>query len=190
MRNKAEAALNLSDTIRGEYFFTYHVQRLLFLAISPAGKLIHNLTVTSAEQAIRAVFLMKKAAKELAWNFHKPCGQCCGRWIIHIFLIIFTQSVPAAIFGLAVGLFPFLGLAVSLLAFTVTFSSAGQSAWITAVGLPSIASPADTEDQPAPSAANLDQQQMSMPPFLQSVGGCSRRKGCVRSFRLLAVALP
>jgi hypothetical protein len=30
---------------------------------------------------------------------------------------------------------------------------------------------------------------MDMPPFLQSVGGCSKKKVSVRSFRLLAVAL-
>jgi hypothetical protein len=87
--------------------------------------LIHNLTVTSAEKTIGAIFLMKNAAPEPAWNSHSPCGQDCGRWIIHVFLIVFAQAIPAAILGLAVSLFPFLGLAIPSLGFTVIFPAAG-----------------------------------------------------------------
>jgi hypothetical protein len=65
--------------------------------------------------------------------------------------------MPTAIFGLAVGLFPFIGLAVPSLCLTVIFSFSGNPAWITAVGLPSEASSANTENQLTPSAANLDQ---------------------------------
>jgi len=87
--------------------------------------MIHNLTVTSAKKAIRAVFLIKNAAKEPDRNSHSPCGQDCGRWIIHVFLIVFAQAIPAAILGLAVSLFPFLGSAIPSLGFTVIFSAAG-----------------------------------------------------------------
>jgi len=125
MWNKAKAAINFSDTIRSEYFFANHVHTSLFLTVSPAGKLIHNPTATSAKKATGTLFRPKIAAKMPACDSHKPCGWYCGRWVIHVFLIIYTQSMPAAILGLAVGLFPFIGSAVASLSFTVTFSSAG-----------------------------------------------------------------
>ena len=65
--------------------------------------------------------------------------------------------MPAAIFGFAVGFFPFIALAILSLRFTVGFLSCGHPAWITAVSLPPEARPAYTENQPAPAAANLDQ---------------------------------
>jgi hypothetical protein len=61
-------------------------------------------------------------------------------------LIIFAQAMPAAIFGLAVGFFPFRGSAISSLRLTVIFSFPGQPAWIAAVSLSPEASPADTEN--------------------------------------------
>jgi hypothetical protein len=67
--------------------------------------------------------------------------------------------MPAAIFGFAVGLFPFIGLAVPSLCLAVIFSFSGCPTCIAAVSLPPEASPADTENQSAPSAPNLDQQQ-------------------------------
>jgi hypothetical protein len=72
-------------------------------------------------------------------------------------LIIFTQTMPATIFGFAMGFFTFIGLAIPSLGFTVIFSFSRDPAWITAVGLSPEASPADTESQPTPSAVNLDQ---------------------------------
>jgi hypothetical protein len=72
-------------------------------------------------------------------------------------LIVFAQAIPAAIFGFAVGFFTFLGSAIPSLCLAAISSFAGQSAQIAAVSLPSEASPADTENQPAPSAVNLDQ---------------------------------
>jgi len=72
-------------------------------------------------------------------------------------LIVFAQAIPAAIFGFAVGFFTFLGSAIPSLRFTVIFSFPGQPAWIAAISLSPEASPAETEYQPAPSAANLDQ---------------------------------
>jgi TctA family transporter len=65
--------------------------------------------------------------------------------------------MPAAIFGIAVGFFPFISSAILSLRFTVRFLSRSHPAWITAVSLSPEARPADTENQPAPSAANLDQ---------------------------------
>jgi hypothetical protein len=65
--------------------------------------------------------------------------------------------MPAAIFGFAVGLFPFIGLAVPSLCLAVIFSFSSDPAWITAVGLPSKAASADTENQLTPSTANLNQ---------------------------------
>jgi hypothetical protein len=72
-------------------------------------------------------------------------------------LIIFAQTMPASIFGFAVGFFTFVGLAIPSLRFTVIFSFPGNPARVTAVSLAPETSPADTEDQSAPSAANLDQ---------------------------------
>jgi hypothetical protein len=72
-------------------------------------------------------------------------------------LIFFAQAMPAAIFGFAVGFFTFIGSAIPSLRFTVIFSFSGYPACIAAVSLSPEASPADTENQPAPSAANLDQ---------------------------------
>ena len=65
--------------------------------------------------------------------------------------------MAAAIFGFAVVFFPFSRLAVSSLGSTVIFSFSSDPALITAVSLSPEASPADTENQPAPSAANFDQ---------------------------------
>jgi len=65
--------------------------------------------------------------------------------------------VPAAIFGFAMGFFTFIGSAIPSLGFTVIFSFSRDPAWITAVSLSPEASPADTENQPTPSAVNLDQ---------------------------------
>jgi len=65
--------------------------------------------------------------------------------------------MPAAIFGFAVVFFPFISIAILSLGFTVIISLCDYPAWITAVSLSPEASPADTENQPAPSAANLDQ---------------------------------
>jgi hypothetical protein len=72
-------------------------------------------------------------------------------------LIIFAQTMPAAIFGFAVGFFTFVGLAIPPLCFTVIFSFPGNPARIAAVSLAPEASPADTEDQAAPPTAYLDQ---------------------------------
>jgi len=74
-------------------------------------------------------------------------------------LIIFAQAMAATIFGFAVGFFTFVGLAIPSLRFTVIFSFSGNPARIAAVSLSPEASPADTENQAAPPAANLDQQQ-------------------------------
>jgi hypothetical protein len=74
-------------------------------------------------------------------------------------LIIFAQTMPATIFSFAVGFFTFVGLAIPPLRFTVIFSFPGNPARVTAVNLSPEASPADTENQSAPSAINLDQQQ-------------------------------
>jgi len=65
--------------------------------------------------------------------------------------------MPAAIFGFAMGFFTFIGSPIPSLGFTVIFSFSRDSAWITAVSLSPEASPADTKNQPAPSAVNLDQ---------------------------------
>jgi len=65
--------------------------------------------------------------------------------------------MPATIFGFAMGFFTFIGSAIPPLRFTVIFSFSRDPAWITAVNLSPEASPADTEGQPTPSAANLDQ---------------------------------
>jgi len=67
--------------------------------------------------------------------------------------------MPATIFGFTVGFFTFVGSAIPSLRFTVTFSFPGNPARIAAVSLSPEASPADTENQTAPSAMNLDQQQ-------------------------------
>jgi hypothetical protein len=67
--------------------------------------------------------------------------------------------MPAAVFGFAVGFFTFVGSAIPSLRFTVIFSFSGCPTCIAAVSLPPEASPADTENQSAPSAPNLDQQQ-------------------------------
>jgi len=74
-------------------------------------------------------------------------------------LIIFAQAMPAAIFGFAVGFFTFVGSAIPSLRFTVIFSFTSNPARVAAVSLSPKASPADTENQTAPSAVNLDQQQ-------------------------------
>jgi len=71
-------------------------------------------------------------------------------------LIFFAQAMPAAIFGFAVVFFPFISIAILFLRFTVGFLSRGYPAWITAVSLSPEARPADTENQPAPSAPDLD----------------------------------
>jgi len=65
--------------------------------------------------------------------------------------------MPATIFAFAVGFFTFVGLAIPPLRFTVIFSFPGNPARVTAISLSPEASPADTENQSAPSAANLDQ---------------------------------
>jgi hypothetical protein len=65
--------------------------------------------------------------------------------------------MPAAIFGFTVIFLTFIGLAVPSLCLTVIFSFSSDPAWITTVGLPSEAASADTENQVAPSATNLDQ---------------------------------
>jgi hypothetical protein len=67
--------------------------------------------------------------------------------------------MPAPVFGFAVGFFPFISIAILSLGFTVIFSFSSDSARITAVSLPSEATPADTENQPTPSAMNLYQQE-------------------------------
>jgi len=72
-------------------------------------------------------------------------------------LIVFAQAMPAAIFGFAMSFFTFIGSAIPSLGFTVIFSFSRNPAWITAVSLSPEASPADTESQPTPAAANLDQ---------------------------------
>jgi hypothetical protein len=74
-------------------------------------------------------------------------------------LIIFTQTMPAAIFGVTVGFFTFVGLAIPPLRFTVIFSFPGNPAQVAAVSLAPETSPADTKNQAAPPTANLDQQQ-------------------------------
>jgi len=60
-------------------------------------------------------------------------------------------------------LFAFSGSAVFSLRLSVVFSFPGQPAWVAAVSLPSEAGSADTEYQPAPSAANFDQEQNGHP---------------------------
>jgi hypothetical protein len=72
-------------------------------------------------------------------------------------LVFFVQAMPTAIFGFAMGFFPFIGLAIPSLGFTVIFSFSSDPAWIAAVGLSSKAASAETENQFTPSAANLDQ---------------------------------
>jgi hypothetical protein len=74
-------------------------------------------------------------------------------------LIVFAQAMPAAIFSFSVGFFPFIGLTVPSLGFTVIFSFSSDPAWIATVSLSPEASSADTESQPAPSTVNLHQQQ-------------------------------
>jgi hypothetical protein len=67
--------------------------------------------------------------------------------------------VTAAVFGFAVGFFTFVSSAIPSLRFAVIFSFSGNPARIAAVSLSSKTSPADTENQTAPPATNLDQQQ-------------------------------
>jgi hypothetical protein len=67
--------------------------------------------------------------------------------------------MPATVFGFTVGFFTFGGSAIPSLCFTMFFSFSGDPARVTAVGVPPKASPADTENQSAPPAANLNQQQ-------------------------------
>jgi len=65
--------------------------------------------------------------------------------------------MPAAIFGFAMSFFTFIGSAIPSLRITVIFSFSRDPAWITAISLPPEASPANTESQSTPAAANLDQ---------------------------------
>jgi hypothetical protein len=81
-------------------------------------------------------------------------------------LIFFAQTMPATIFGLAMGFFPLIGLAVPSLRLTAIFSLPGQPARIAAISVSSEARSADTEYQPAPSAGNFDQQQNGCPSSL------------------------
>jgi hypothetical protein len=60
-------------------------------------------------------------------------------------------------FGFVMGFVAFVGSAIPSLDFTVIFSFSRDPAWITAVSLPLKAGPIDVENQPAPSAVNLDQ---------------------------------
>jgi len=65
--------------------------------------------------------------------------------------------MPAAVFSFAMVFFAFIGTAILSLRFIVGFLSCGCSAWVAAICLSPEAGPADTENQPAPSAPNLDQ---------------------------------
>jgi hypothetical protein len=72
-------------------------------------------------------------------------------------LIFLTQAVSATIFGLTVGFFSFFGLPISSLGPTMIFSSAGELARVTTVGLAPKATPTNTKRQIAPSASELKQ---------------------------------
>jgi hypothetical protein len=72
-------------------------------------------------------------------------------------LIFLTQAVSATIFGLTVGFFPFFGLPISSLGLAMLFSSAGELALVTTVGLSPKATPTNTKRQIAPSALELKQ---------------------------------
>ncbi|MBL7181388.1 MAG: hypothetical protein ISS65_14465 [Desulfobacterales bacterium] len=72
-------------------------------------------------------------------------------------MIFFAQAMPAAIFRFAMGFFAFIGAAIPSLGFRVIFSFSSDPALVAAVGLPSKAASAYTENQFTPSAANLHQ---------------------------------
>jgi hypothetical protein len=74
-------------------------------------------------------------------------------------LIVFAQTMPAAVFVFTVGFLTFGGSAVPSLRFTVIFSFSRDPARGTAAGLSPEAGPADTENHAAPTAVNFDQQQ-------------------------------
>jgi hypothetical protein len=67
--------------------------------------------------------------------------------------------MPATVFGFTVGFFTFGGSAIPSLCFVVIFSFSRDPARVAAVSLSPEASSANTENQSAPTAANLDQQQ-------------------------------
>jgi len=67
--------------------------------------------------------------------------------------------MPTAIFSFTMRFLTLIGLTIPSLRLTMIFSFPGQPAWIAAISLSPEASPADTENQSAPPAANLDQQQ-------------------------------
>jgi hypothetical protein len=71
-------------------------------------------------------------------------------------LIVLAKAVPAAIFGLAVVFFTFIGAAIPSLRQTVIFLFSRDPARFAAVCLAPETSPADTENQATPSALNLD----------------------------------
>jgi hypothetical protein len=75
--------------------------------------------------------------------------------IIHVFFTFFTPSMPTAVFGLAVVLFTFEGLPVSLLGLSVVLSSCRSTTQITAVCLPPEATPAQIEKTPTPPTLNF-----------------------------------
>jgi hypothetical protein len=72
-------------------------------------------------------------------------------------LIFFAQTLPASIFGFAVGFFPFISATILFLSSAFNFLFCDYPAGITAVSLSPEARPADIENQTAPSTANFDQ---------------------------------
>jgi hypothetical protein len=100
-----------------------------------------------------------------------------------------AKAVPAAVFGVTVGLFALIGLPVSSLGVTMIFSFAGKPAEIAAISLSAEAGSADAEYEPAPSAGDFDQQQNGYPSSLANTRRNELEWICEMSFWLFAIAL-
>jgi len=86
---------------------------------------------------------------------HTPCRQRCRRWIIHVFLIFPSQTIPTTIFGLTVGFFTFFGLPISSLGLAMIFTPPRDPAPFATVGLAPKATPTNAKRYRAPSASDL-----------------------------------
>jgi len=108
---------------------------------------------------MRGIFYMKKMVQDS----HNPFGYYCGRWIIHVFLIFFAQTVPSTVFGPAMIPFSLFSLPILFLCFAMVHPLAGNTAWMAAINLSPEARSANMEYEPAPSAGNFDQKQNGRP---------------------------
>ena len=157
MRNKAKAALNLSYPFGGENFFKYHVHSFHLYPYPRRGNWS---TIWPAHPQKRQYGVFSTWKRRLQSLYGSPithAGSDVEDGSSMFFWFFFAQAMPAAIFGFAVGFFPFIGSAVPSLGFTVIFSFSSDSAMVAAVGLSSKAASTDTENQFTPSAADLDQ---------------------------------